>query len=91
MIHLCVLGIQLQLTSTISGQPGIQISGIDPAMLSQPLPLHIDNNLLAQLQQTGNLNITFNGVMGGQTVTLADPNLLQVNVVFLYVDIYVTE
>lgn len=75
-----ITGIQLQLTSTISGQPGIQITGIDPSMLSQPLPLHIDNNLLAQLQQSGNLNITFNasGVMPGQTVTLSDPNLLQV-------------
>lgn len=49
-------------------------------MLSQPLPLHIDNNLLAQLQQAGNLNITFNasGGMGAQSVTLADPNMLQV-------------
>ncbi|XP_067928202.1 zinc finger protein 236-like [Watersipora subatra] len=74
-------GIQLQLTSSISGQPGIQISGIDPSMLTQPLPLHIDNNLLAQLQQAGNLNITLNttGVMAGQTVTLtdSDPHLLQ--------------
>ena len=79
-MYVYVLAIQLQLTSTITGQPGIQISGIDPSMLSQPLPLHIDNNLLAQLQQSGNLNITFNaaGVVTGQTVTLADPNLLQV-------------
>lgn len=77
-----VSGIQLQLTNTITGQPGIQITGIDPAMLTQPLPLHIDNNLLAQLQQGGNLNITFNasGAMtGAQAVPIsADQQFIQV-------------
>ena len=59
-------GISLQLTNT-GGQPGLHITGLDPALLSQPLPLHIDNNLLAQLQQGANVNVTFNtGVTGGQ-------------------------
>lgn len=74
-------GIQFQLTNTIGGQPGLQITGLDPSALTQPLPLHIDNNLLAQLQQGGNLNITFNASSGltGQPVTLTDPNLIQVS------------
>ena len=87
-LRLVFVGIQLQLTNTLTGQPGIQITGIDPAMLTQPLPLQIDNNLLAQLQQGGNLNITFNAsgaVTGAQAVPAisAEPQFIQVNVYFM--------
>lgn len=51
-------------------------------MLTHPLPLHIDSNLLAQLQQGGNLNITFNAggtLAATQAVPLStDPQFIQV-------------
>lgn len=81
-------GIQLQLTNTINGQPGLQITGLDPSMIGQPLPLQIDNNILAQLQQSGNVNITFNAnpaaSLTGPSVSLTDPNLIQVTTVSGY-------
>ena len=46
-------GIQLQL----QGQ-GIHLSGVEGGLLSQPL--QIDSNLLQQLQNQGNVNISLN-------------------------------
>ena len=67
-------GIQLQVTGVNLPQ-GVQIAGLDPNMFQQTV--QIDANLLQQLQN-GNVNITLNpNQMDGQTITAADPNLVQ--------------
>lgn len=64
-------GIQLQLT----GNQGLQITGLDPNIFSQTV--QIDANLLQQLQQQGNINITINPSLLTQTLQTADPNVIQ--------------
>lgn len=64
-------GIQLQLT----GNQGLQITGLDPNIFSQTV--QIDANLLQQLQQQGNINITINPSLLTQTLQSADPNVIQ--------------
>lgn len=64
-------GIQLQLT----GNQGLQITGLDPNIFSQTV--QIDANLLQQLQQQGNINITINPNFLTQTLQTADPNVIQ--------------
>ncbi|CAH1779250.1 unnamed protein product [Owenia fusiformis] len=66
-------GIQLQLTGNIN--QGIQITGLDPSLLTQPL--QIDASLLQQLQTQGNLSVTLNPNVLGQAMQTADPNLVQ--------------
>ena len=67
-------GIQLQLTGVNLPQ-GVQIAGLDPNMFQQTV--QIDTNLLQQLQ-SGNMNVTLNpNQMEGQTITAADPNMVQ--------------
>ncbi len=60
-------GLQLQL-----GQ-GIQITGLDPSLLNQTF--QIDASVLQHLQ--GNVNLTINQNLVGQTIQAADPNLVQ--------------
>ena len=67
-------GLQLQLTGNIGGG-GIQISGLDPSVFNQTV--QIDTNLLQQLQQQGNINITINPNVLTQGIQTADPNLVQ--------------
>ena len=61
---------QLQL----SGGQGIQISGLDAGMLTQPL--QIDASILQQLQTQGNVSLTLNPNVI-QHMPVADPNLVQ--------------
>ena len=69
-----VEGLQLQVP--VAGQQGLQITGLDPTMLTQTL--QIDANLLQLLQQQGNLNLTINpGYIGQPGMTAVDPNTLQ--------------
>ena len=66
-------GVELQLSGGL-GQ-GIQITGLDPRLLTQTI--QIDASVLAQLQQQGNINLSINpGVIPGGMQT-ADPNLVQ--------------
>ncbi|XP_064640452.1 zinc finger protein 236-like [Lineus longissimus] len=69
-------GIQLQLTGGLGslGQ-GIQISGLDPSLVSQTV--QIDASLLQQIQQQGNFNVQVNPGLVNQTLQVADPNLIQ--------------
>ncbi|XP_071174642.1 zinc finger protein 236-like isoform X2 [Mytilus edulis] len=64
-------GIQLQLT----GNQGVQITGLDPNIFSQTV--QIDANLLQQLQSQGNINITINPNILTQALQTADPNIIQ--------------
>ena len=66
-------GIQLHVTGSV-GQ-GIQISGMDPNMLTQTL--QIDSSLLQHLQQQGNVNLTINPNMITQMPS-ADQGLVSV-------------
>lgn len=71
-------GIQLHFSGL---NQGIQISGIDPNLMSQTV--QIDASLLQQLQQQGNINITLNPNIVGQPAmpepATTDPNLIQIH------------
>ena len=72
-------GVQLQLTGNVPGQ-GIQIAGLDPSVLTQAI--QIDANVLQQLQQGGNVNLTinpnvFNVPQSAPTIQTVDPNQVQ--------------
>ncbi|KAL3860221.1 hypothetical protein ACJMK2_010376 [Sinanodonta woodiana] len=66
-------GLQLHLTGNL-GQ-GIQITGLDPSLLTQTV--QIDSSLLQQLQQQGNINITINPSLISSNMHSADQTLLQ--------------
>lgn len=65
-------GVQLVTPNVLGGS--IQITGIDPSLLSQTV--QIDANLLQQLQQHGNINITISpSLLTEPLATTADPTV----------------
>ncbi len=66
--------VQLQLSGNLT--QGIQISGLDPTLLTQTL--QIDANTLQQLQQQGNnISLTIQPNVLPQTIQGIDPNTIQ--------------